>query len=68
MNKYDSLLLLKSPKILSNIITYRPDNKYNINMSSLIKEEIAYVISNEQENNYKNVNFIENKNKKSIFT
>ena len=67
MSKYESILYLKSPKLLSNIITYSNTSQYNLNVQNLIEQNESYLVKNEKnaKSNYKEIDFIENKKNKN---
>ena len=63
MNRYDSVLILNNPKLLSNIITYSQHNEYSINISNIVENSSSYSNKSDMVNkhNYKTVDFNEGK-------
>ncbi len=60
MNKYDSMLLLKNPKLLTDIITYSRNDKYHTKSISIVNQDLSFPINNDKINkaDYNDVNFI----------
>lgn len=60
MNKADSMLLLKSPKLLTDIITYSRNDKYNTQIPSIINQKISFSTNSDNINkvDYNHVDFI----------
>lgn len=71
MNKYESILFLESPKLLSSIITHNHTREYPLEVSSLLDQNSSYPIKSEKnnKNNYRDIKSVEvkkNKNKKKV--
>lgn len=67
MNKYESVLYLRSPKLLSDIITYSRNDEYKVNVNSIMNNNSSYTTKSEKtnKNDYKSVDFIEHKKTKN---
>jgi len=66
MNKYEPILYLKSPKLINDIIIDSRNNQIKVELTNVIKKP-SYETKPEKKNkiNHKNIDFIENKNKKN---
>lgn len=67
MNKYDSVLFLKSPKLLSNIIAYSGRKEYPLDLPNIIQRDSTYSGRTEKvnKNSYKDTDFIDSKKTKN---
>lgn len=73
MNKHNSVLLLKSPKVLNDIITHTRNSEYYVNVENFTRTDISYNFKSDKNNksHYKDIDFVvekknKNKNKKKI--
>ena len=67
MNKYDSLLCLKSPKLLTNIIAYTSKNEYDLSIVPIVEKDETYSIKSEKTHKvyYEEADFIAGKKNKN---
>lgn len=75
MNRYESIFYLKEPKLLNDIITYRDNDQYKIDVNNIINNDSLFVNKTEKlnKNSYKDFHYIEekkakNKQKKKVRT
>lgn len=66
MNKYDTVLFLKSPKLFTDIIAYSGKNEYKVTMPDAIDKDLSFTLRNEPINreHYREVDFIAGKKTK----
>jgi len=66
MNKYEPIFYLKSPKLINDIVIDSSNNQIKVEFTNSMKKP-AYDTKPEKKNkvNHKNIDFIENKNKKN---
>ena len=67
MNKFEPVLYLKSPKLISNIISYSKNDKSNLDLNNFTGHKLSYFNKNEKTNkfNYKGLDFTEDKKNKN---
>ena len=66
MNRYESIFYLKGPKLLNDIITYRDNDQYKIDVNNIINNDSLFVNKTEKlnKNSYKDFDYIEEKKAK----
>ena len=67
MNKYESVLSLKNPKLLNDIIAYSQNDQYKIDVNNILNEESIFIAKNERlnKNSYKDFDYPEEKKTKN---
>ena len=67
MNRYESIFYLKGPKLLNDIITYRENDQYKIDVNNIINNDSLFINKTERlnKNSYKDFDYIEEKKAKN---